>query len=197
MELYYTADGTAGIDRISVLLTQDHVIGYQQDHVNGADPAYDHRHALRDYTTPLIGDEVTVATSGTLVQRTCTYSVPEAWMVDDLSVVAFVAEQGGPVYQVRSVAATGGTSTGMANEERASGTGPAFPVPTNDMVTIPLDPMGMQGILVLRDVLGRVVLLRRLGQGATQLVLLLNDLETGTYLYGMERCPARVLVAAR
>jgi hypothetical protein len=57
--------------------------------------------------------------------------------------------------------------------------------------------MGMQGILVLRDVLGRVVLLRRLGQGATQLVLLLNDLETGTYLYGMERCPARVLVAAR
>lgn len=193
VELYYTADGS-GADRISVLLTQDHVVGYQQDYVNGAHPAYDHRHALRDHITPLIGDEVTTTTTGTLVQRTYTFTVPEAWVVEDLDVVAFVAEQGGPVYQVRHVDAGGGATTGM-QQETTFRTGAAFPVPANELVTIPLT--GMAGTFVLRDVAGRVVLQQRVAQGATQLVLLLSGVEAGTYLYGMAGARCRVLVVAR
>lgn len=198
VELYYTADGTGDADRISVLLTQDHIVGYQQDYVNGAHPAYDHRHVLRDHITPLIGDEVVTTTSGTLVQRTYTFTVPEAWVVDDLDAVAFVAEQGGPVHQVRHLEATGGATTGIPHSERMYGTGSAFPVPANDLVTIPLDPaVMMDGTFVLRDVAGRVVLQQRMPQGATQLVLPVGGVEAGVYLYGVEGFPARVLTVAR
>lgn len=192
VELYYTADGTGGPDRISVALTQDHIIGYQQDYVNGAHPDYDHRHVLRDHITPLTGDEVATTALGSVVPRTWTYTVPENWAIVDLSVVAFVGEENGPVYQVRSVPAAGGTTMGMA-PVRDFGTGMAFPVPAKDLVIIPVEA-NVEGLLVLRDALGRIVRQERVAMGAQRIVFSVSDLGAGTYFYALEGRTARRLV---
>src|SRR5690606_16128328 len=52
VQAYYTADGTGGDDRISVLLTENHIFGYQ----SGGSANYDHKHVLRTYLTALWGD---------------------------------------------------------------------------------------------------------------------------------------------
>lgn len=198
VELYYTSDGTGGNDRISVLLTQDHIIGYQQDYVNGPHAAFDHRHVLRGYITPLIGDEVATTTAGSTVLRTYTFTVPEAWNIDECHAVAFIGEQSigsvpGVIYQVRSIAASGGSTVGITGSAE-DGTGRAFPVPAYDLVTITLPHDLSDPILRLCDSAGRTLRELRVVSGQMSVVLDVSDLANGTYYYGVSAGPMRPLV---
>lgn len=191
VELYYTADRTAD-DLISVALVQDHIIGYQQDYANGAHTAYDHRHVLRDHVTPLQGDAVAEAEQGTLVQRTYTFTVPVEWEILDLSVVVFVREEAGVVWQVRTVPANGG-ATGVYNEARET-LGVAFPVPADVVLFIPFVEQATERVLQLRDVQGRLVKEQRVPVATTLVGLDVADLAPGLYTYSCAGGPGRTVV---
>jgi len=194
LELYYTAPSPPGADAISVLITQDHIVGYQQDYVNGAQVAYDHRHVLRDYLTPIAGDLVQGTEEGTFVQRTWTYTVPENWSATDLSVVAFVGEQGGVVYQARSVGVNSGATTIRGADEMVFGT--AFPVPATEVVTIPLNTREAAP-LVVRDITGRVVLNLSVLAGTERIVLDVRSFAPGHYFYHADGGRAQRFVVGR
>ena len=104
VQLYYTSDSPGGDDRISVLVTEDHIIGPQ----TGGSVPYDHMHVLRDYLTDIWGEAVSTTTTGTTVDRTYTMTVPAAWNIANCEVTAFVGEYQSDVYQARTVAADGG-----------------------------------------------------------------------------------------
>ena len=197
VELYYTADGPVGEDRIHVALTEDHVIGWQTDHVDGNHPSYDHRHVLRTYLTPLEGDGVTTTTTGTLVTRTYTRAIDAAWNLAELDVVAFVGEADGIVHQARSIQADGGMTVGVyGNSDRFMGVGAGFPVPAAEQVTIPLSPKA-QSVLLVRDALGRIVHQQRVAAGASRIVVPVSALAEGSYTYGFGNGAARSVVVAR
>lgn len=108
VQLYYTGDSPAGDDRIAVLVTEDHIIGWQTDYGNGNTSNYDHKHVLRDYFTDIWGEPVSTTTAGTTVDRTYTMTVPAAWNIANCKVTAFVGEYQSDVYQARTVVADGG-----------------------------------------------------------------------------------------
>ncbi|MGV3636611.1 MAG: Omp28-related outer membrane protein [Flavobacteriales bacterium] len=180
LELYYTATSAPGSDAVSVLLTEDRIVGYQQDYMNGAQADYEHRHVLRDYLTPITGDPVLDAADGTLVQRTWTFTVPEAWDAADLSVVAFVGEQGGGVYQARSVGVTSAATA--VREEDNPVFGIAYPVPANELVTIPVNSISAAQLLV-RDMTGRIVRHVSVPAGSERIVVDVSSFAPGHYFY--------------
>ncbi len=104
VQLYYTSNSPGGDDHISVLVTEDHIIGPQ----TGGSANYDHTHVLRDYFTDIWGEAVSTTTAGTTVDRTYTMTVPATWNIDNLKVTAFVGEYQSDVYQAQTVAANGG-----------------------------------------------------------------------------------------
>lgn len=106
VELYYTANSPGGNDRISVLITENNIIGPQ----TGGSANYNHMHVLRAYITNVWGEEVSTTTAGTTVERTYTYTVPANWNADNLDITAFVSEYQSDVYQARTVQAQGGTT---------------------------------------------------------------------------------------
>ena len=76
VELYYTASSPGSNDRLHVLLTEDHIVGWQSNYgAGGSNPAYDHRHVLRTYLTPLAGVEIPVAAQGETFTTTWTYDL--------------------------------------------------------------------------------------------------------------------------
>lgn len=119
---YYTGDSPSGADYISVLLKENHLIGWQTDYGNGNHTDYDHVHVLRHYLTDTWGEDIGNHVAGDLVERTYTYTVPAEWNIANCEVVAFISEYRSEVYQVREVAADGGTSLVMGDL-----TAPAIP----------------------------------------------------------------------
>ncbi len=121
VELLYTANSPGGDDYISVLLKENHIIGWQTDYgPSGNHTNYDHLHVLRAYLTPTWGDVVTTTTAGTSVTRTYTFNVPQAWNIQNCEVVAFVSEDHSEVYQAREVLADGGTTLVVGDLASAS-----------------------------------------------------------------------------
>ena len=104
VQLYYTSDSPGGDDHISVLITEDNIIGPQ----TGGSANYNHLHVLRDYFTGIWGEAVSTTSTGTTVDRTFTLTVPAAWNIANCKVTAFVGEYQSDVYQARTVPADGG-----------------------------------------------------------------------------------------
>jgi Outer membrane protein Omp28/Secretion system C-terminal sorting domain len=107
---YYTDASAAGNDRLSVLVKENHIVGYQADYTNGTQPNYDHMAVLRDHITETWGEDIGSPLPGETVERTYTYTVPEEWVPGNCQVVAFVGEYQEEVYQAREVAMVGGTT---------------------------------------------------------------------------------------
>lgn len=106
----YTADSPGGNDRLSVLIKENHIDGFQEDYTYGAHPHYDHVNVLRAYITPTWGEDVGSHVAGDEVDRTYTYTIPSAWNIANCDAVAFIGEYQSEVYQARSVAAVDGTT---------------------------------------------------------------------------------------
>lgn len=195
VELYYT-NATAGDDRIHVAVTEDHITAWQTDYVNGNHPAYDHRHVLRDLVTPLVGDPVTSTEAGTFVERSFTLMLPAEWNPDELDVVVFVTDGDGPVHQVRSVRADGGSTVGLPEHANdASLLGPGSPMPASDLVHFALRPMVQPRTFRLLDPTGAVLRTMRVAPGERTLTLRVSDLPSGAYFFGPEGgVPRKVIV---
>jgi len=113
VELYYTANSAVPSNFINVALLQDSVIGPQTG--GGMGSNYVHMHMLRYLVTGQWGDEVTTTTQGSLVTRTYTYSVPEAYnnvpcVVEDCHVAVFVAQGHQEILTGDVVKAIGGSN---------------------------------------------------------------------------------------
>ncbi|MBL7955465.1 MAG: Omp28-related outer membrane protein [Flavobacteriales bacterium] len=184
VELFYTANGTGGADRISVFVKEDHLLADQLD--NTSTPPlvedYDHQHVLRTYVTDLWGEEVPQTDSGTTVLRTYSYTIPEDWNVENCSVVAYVSEYKGTIYQVREFPATGGSTVNL--EEKEAGAlgdvrfqihGTTLEVQFAEMTSTPLR-------LVLYDASGRQVHEHRIVTGTMNHRASTDALATGVYL---------------
>jgi len=79
-----------GEHRLTVLITQDSVIGQQLDG-STVIPNYVHRHMVRDVVSASNGDIITEALeAGQLVNKTFNVSLPATWEAKHCSVVAFV-----------------------------------------------------------------------------------------------------------
>lgn len=118
VELYYTSDAPASNNFINVALIQDSIYGPQTG--GGAGNNYRHMHMLRHLITGQWGEEVTTTTTGSLVTRTYTYTVPAAYnnipaVVENMKVVAFVTEGHQEVYTGDEVDAIGGTNLYIGN----------------------------------------------------------------------------------
>lgn len=199
VELYYTADSPGANDRIFVLLTEDHLNGYQQNYgAGGAYANYDHRHVLRAYITALGGDEVVTTTAGSSLTRTYTYTVPMAYDINDCRVVAFVGEGGSGYGEVHQVTSTPALSNATGVEETAQGdVGVAFPMPATDGVTIPFLVSAGTRELRISDATGRILKRQVVRSEASSVVVPVSDLLPGTYFYGFANGRAKRLVVVR
>ncbi|MFA6951063.1 MAG: Omp28-related outer membrane protein [Lentimicrobiaceae bacterium] len=113
VELYYTSNAITTSNFINVALTQDSIYGPQTN--GGAGNNYRHMHMLRHMITGQWGDEVTTTTLGSIVSRTYTYTVPEAYnnipaVVENMKVVAFVTKDHQEIYTGDQVNAINGTN---------------------------------------------------------------------------------------
>lgn len=101
VQVYYTGNSPASTNYLNVALLQDYIYGPQagmnanMDQVDGN--YYVHMHALRDLITGQWGEEITTTTQGSFVEKTYTYTIPEAVRdipveMENISVVAFLAE---------------------------------------------------------------------------------------------------------
>ena len=184
IELFYTADGNGESDFIHVLLTEDHIIGYQLDQTSSPPDVwdYDHSKVLRAYITDLWGDEVSSTEAGTSVIRTYTYTVPNEFDAANCNVVAFVGKFQEDVHQVREVRADGGTTqVGIHGTDHKGSAQPPFPQPASGTVTIPLLNSTQRSLVIVRDMSGRQVHF----QSATNATLTMDVSlwSSGTYTY--------------
>jgi len=113
VELYYTATSAVTNNFINVALLQDSVIGPQTG--GGMGSNYVHMHMLRYLITGQWGDIVTTTSQGSLITRSYTYVVPEAYnnvpcVVEDCHVAVFVAESHQEILTGDVVEAIGGTN---------------------------------------------------------------------------------------
>lgn len=101
VQVYYTGNSPASTNYLNVALLQDYIYGPQagmnanMEQVDGNQ--YVHMHVLRDLITGQWGEEITTTTQGSFVEKTYTYTIPEAVRevpveMGNISVVAFLAE---------------------------------------------------------------------------------------------------------
>lgn len=95
VEVYYTGDSPEATNKLNVALLQDNTLGPQTGGDMGDE--YVHMHRLVDMVTGQWGVDITSTTTGSFIDETFTYTVPDYYnnveaVVADMKVVAFVAE---------------------------------------------------------------------------------------------------------
>ena len=113
VELYYSSDAPAFSNFINVALLQSHILGPQSG--GNAGNNYEHNHMLRHLITGQWGEEIMTTTSGTFIEKTYTYTVPEDYndvdcIVEDCDVAVFVTETTQEIYSGIAIHAIGGTT---------------------------------------------------------------------------------------
>jgi len=102
VEAYYTGNSPESSNFLNVALTQNDIKGpqfsswFNPDAIT-PDGAYMHQHMLRDLITGQWGEEILPTTTGTFIDKTYTYTVPEAInevpvRLGDLSILSFITE---------------------------------------------------------------------------------------------------------
>ena len=81
--------------RISVMLTESNIVDIQ-DTPDGKINDYVHRHALRDMLTSYLGEAITEPlTTGTILTKNFSYTLPAGWNEEEMDAIAFVHLGGG------------------------------------------------------------------------------------------------------
>ena len=102
VETYYTGNSPEESNFLNVALTQNNIKGpqfsswFNPDAIT-PDGAYMHLHMLRDLITGQWGEEISPTTTGTFIDKTYTYTIPEAIKdvpvhLGDLTIVSFIIE---------------------------------------------------------------------------------------------------------
>jgi hypothetical protein len=104
VEVYYTGSSPVSTNNLTVMLLENDVVGPQSNYGNynptqiNPDGTYNHQHMLRKVlNTSAMGEVLTTTTSGTLVQKQYTYTIPAQFVnntpqLGNLEIIAFVAE---------------------------------------------------------------------------------------------------------
>lgn len=95
VEAYYTGNSPESSNKLNVALLQDNTLGPQTGGDMGNE--YVHQHRLIHMVTGQWGDDVTPTTTGTFIDRTYTYTIPEMHnnvpiTIEDLKLVVFMTE---------------------------------------------------------------------------------------------------------
>ncbi len=95
IEVYYTGDSPENTNKLNVVLLQNNTNGPQSG--GGAGSNYVHMHRLVHMLTGQWGEDITTTTSGSFIDKTYTYEIPESYkkietVLGDLEVVAFISE---------------------------------------------------------------------------------------------------------
>ena len=181
VELYYTADSPGGNDHISVLLKEDHLIGWQSDYVNGNHTNYDHVNVLRAYLTGTWGDEVTTTAAGTTVLRTYSIIVPAGYDENNCSVVAHVGEYQGELYMAKAVAAVGGSTVGVVEGGTVPDEFAIWPQPASDQMNIAFAPGDGNTRIIVRDIAGRMMIDAPVANVDRSMTIDVRNWPTGVY----------------
>ena len=113
VELYYTSDSPESTNLLNIALLQNHIFGPQTG--GGQGNNYEHMHMLRHLITGQWGEEIANTTSGSFIQLTYTYTVPEDYngvdcIVENCDVAVFVTETHQEIYSGVVVPAMDGTT---------------------------------------------------------------------------------------
>ena len=104
VEIYYTGNSNTSTNYLNIFMLQDNIIGYQAgSNLNPTqivDGQYCHNHVFRSTITPTWGEAITPST-GTLITKTYTYTIPEtigdpngvAVDLDNIYFVAFLTDK--------------------------------------------------------------------------------------------------------
>ena len=182
-EVYYTMNGTGGNDRLSVLLTESQILGFQAGNSMGAQSMYPHMHALRAYLSPLWGDEIMNSAMGQFDQRTYTFTVPTGWNISNCAVVAFIGEFQSTVYQVTEVPALD-LSTGVEAGSAIHTIGVPYPNPANDRLLVPVED-DANAHIEFRDASGRSLTVPYTNATPTLRSVDISSLPDGIYMVGI------------
>src|SRR5690606_24908841 len=95
VESYYTGDSPESTNLLNVALLQNNTLGPQAG--GGAGNNYNHMRRLVHLVTGQWGEEITTTTEGTFVDKTYTYTIPEAYndipaILSDMEIVVFMTE---------------------------------------------------------------------------------------------------------
>ncbi|MBI9035489.1 MAG: Omp28-related outer membrane protein [Bacteroidales bacterium] len=95
VEVYYTGDSPEATNFLNVAILQSNILGPQSG--GGAGDNYSHNHMLRDLITGQWGEEITTTSTGSLIQKSYTYQIPEDYLgveavIPDMDIVVFVSE---------------------------------------------------------------------------------------------------------
>lgn len=107
VKVYYTSDGVGTSNKLNIAIIQNNVMGSQSG--ASTNPAqvvgsqYRHMEMFRDFVTGQWGEAISPVTQGSMIDKTYTYSIPEAYtdqtnnktepaVLEDLEVIVFVAE---------------------------------------------------------------------------------------------------------
>lgn len=117
VEAYYTANSPVSTNKLNVAFLQNNTKGPQTGGNAGTD--YAHQHRLISMLTGQWGENITTTTTGSLISRSYTYTIPAAYNniiaeMGDFEIVAFVTET---QQNIVSGNGTTPTYTGLANND--------------------------------------------------------------------------------
>ena len=159
--------------RLSVYLMENGLVGSQA----GVSGNYTHNNVLRDAISVTWGDaNVVTGTAGTSYSKTYSYTIPDAWNVDNLSVIAFVNNYSSttsvndrPVYNANMVPLNELTmGIGEHNTSRIT----IYPNPTSDVLNViseniirQIDIYNIEGQLIMTQNGGGILSIKDLSNG--------------------------------
>lgn len=103
----------SGSYKVTALLVEDGIIGYQADYTNGSSENYEHNGVIRSAFTEAAGDEFTQLEDGQKKDFNYSMSIPYGCNEDNLKIVVYVQKHDGSTYYIDNAASAAVGETKM------------------------------------------------------------------------------------
>ena len=125
----------AGSYKLTVLLVEDGIIGYQADYNGVSSNSYEHNGVIRASMSDVLGDSFTVSEDGIIKEFVYSASIPSDCDKDNMRVVAYVQTKDGSVWYIdNSATAKLGADKPLAIISGIDGGGNEGIVPGDDII---------------------------------------------------------------
>lgn len=123
----------AGSYKVTALLVEDNIVGYQADNTNGSSYYYVHKGVLRAAFSDVLGESFDITED--LQQKNFAYSVevPSGCVVDNMRIVVFIQRKDGRYYVDNTASASVGKYRPLATSSGNWGSGNEGIVPGDDI----------------------------------------------------------------
>lgn len=102
LKVYLKKSGTY---KVTALLVEDNIVGYQADYINGSSDNYVHKDVIRGAFSDALGDAVSISVDGEIKTFNYSLDIPAGCSKDNLRVVVYVqAQDGNGAYYVNNAA---------------------------------------------------------------------------------------------